>query len=276
MVGDLMVVSYHHGDIWTKVLETREALSWCELVELLRLTQVSRSRVGSVSCSGGRRARALITARCGRTCAPSGGSWRYRRATGTRSTRRSRGSSTARGSRPASTSRTSRYKQADGEFTSRPLFFFPLQMVFMAHYHSLYSQNIREHLCLFSLKTQRSTFLKIHNHSRPQYKARDANQNCFYTSETNVRTSVWWRSFLCVIPPPAPLSGLLFVIFVSHKSLKIEVVNDQPTHFLLNTPPSHPLLANPKALQSGPDLNIIQNTACNYWSREKGIAIIFI
>ena len=34
MLGDLMVVSYHHGDIWTKVLETREALSWCELVQL--------------------------------------------------------------------------------------------------------------------------------------------------------------------------------------------------------------------------------------------------
>lgn len=40
----------------------------------------------------------------------------------------------------------------------------------------------------------------------------------------------------CSSKQPSSLSYLC-----PHKSLKIEVVNDQPTHFLLNTPPSHPL-----------------------------------
>lgn len=94
----------------------------------------------------------------------------------------------------------------------------------------------------------------IFKNTQPQcshVQEKDTNQSVF-TSEKNVRTSVWFlgavkKSFLCL--PPSVWShhlllsaALLFVIFVSHKSLKIEVVNDQPTHFLLNTPPSHPLL----------------------------------
>lgn len=69
------------------------------------------SRVGYVSCSGGRRVQALKTAPCGRTCAPSDGSWPYRRPTETRSTRRSRGSSTTNGSTRSCTSRSRRYEQ---------------------------------------------------------------------------------------------------------------------------------------------------------------------
>lgn len=67
------------------------------------------TRVGYVSSSAGKRARAPRTARCGRTCAPSGGSWGCLRPTGTRSTRRSPGSSTVTGCKPYCTCRTSRY-----------------------------------------------------------------------------------------------------------------------------------------------------------------------
>lgn len=71
------------------------------------------SRVGCASCSGGKSARAPITAHCGRTCAPSGGSWGYRSPTETRCMKRSRGSSTATGSTPSSTSLSIRYKPAN-------------------------------------------------------------------------------------------------------------------------------------------------------------------
>lgn len=72
------------------------------------LTPLSPTRAGCVSSCAGRRTRALRTARCGRTCAPSGGSWGCLRATATRSTRRSPDSNTASGCRRCCTCPTSR------------------------------------------------------------------------------------------------------------------------------------------------------------------------
>lgn len=60
-------------------------------------------RAGCASYFGGRRTPALRTALCGRTCAPSGGSWRCRRPTEILRTRRSPDTIIARGCTPSST-----------------------------------------------------------------------------------------------------------------------------------------------------------------------------
>lgn len=69
-------------------------------------------RVGSASCSDGKRAQTLRTVHFGRTCASSEGSWSYRRLTETRCTRKSRDSSTVTGSTVCFTSQTRWYKRS--------------------------------------------------------------------------------------------------------------------------------------------------------------------
>lgn len=98
---------------------------------------------------------------------------------------------------------------------------------------------------------------------------------CFFLEvrkrESRRRKELVWSHHLLLS------ASLLVVMFVSHKSLKIEVVNDQPTHFLLNTPPSHPLPKTSMFPRLALTSILFSYTACNYWSREKkGIAIIFI
>lgn len=68
-------------------------------------------RVGCASCSDGKKAQTLRTVHFGRTCAPSEGSWSYRRLTETRCTRKSRDNSTVTGSTVCFKSQTRWYKQ---------------------------------------------------------------------------------------------------------------------------------------------------------------------
>lgn len=71
----------------------------------------------------------------------------------------------------------------------------------------------------------------------------------FFTSEKMWKAGCDWKVSSAPPHPTLCLSATTtcssqqpsFVIFTSHKSLKIAVVNDRPTHFLLNTPPSRPL-----------------------------------
>lgn len=192
-------------------------------------------RVGCASCSGGKRARAPRTARCGRTCPPSAGSWRYRRPNETRFMKTSQDSSTTTDSTPSCTSLTSRYTYA----ASNPGFWWSCR---------IYSESL-VFLSFYDKNTQ-----TLSTTVQPCVSKRHKSK-CFYKWE-NQRVILWCterrrerekkKSFLC-LPQPVWSHHLLlsaafvFVMFVPHKSLKIEVVNDQPTHFLLNTPPSHPL-----------------------------------
>lgn len=115
--------------------------------------------------------------------------------------------------------------------------------------------------------------------------------NIFFQNTNTIQSILWVRKgenqhviavlkiFLSLrLSDPATCCSatLLFVMFVSHKPLKIEVVNDQPTHFLLNTPPSHPL-PKTKMLSSLALTSILFRTQPVIIEAEKkGIAIIFI
>ena len=124
-------------------------------------------------------------------------------------------------------------------------------------------------------KGEKKAFFKTHNHSHDSAAMCELKTQIkvFYEWEIRTEACDFFSQKFPLSDPTHHLllrADLLCVILVSHKSLKIEVVNDQPTHFLLNTPPSHPLPETKTLSSLARNLNIIQNIPCNYWRREKG------